>query len=1074
MVSRPFGTKCIRWRALQSVSGTVFEELGKGPLPAEAERLLREVLEPPPPTAARTPQSARAGQCFSARISRSSGISLLDRERAQSLGIIFKRFLVPFDGFCSALLQLKFSLHVSEEDIDGWLQAWPSEEEQQRLLDFKGSTSELRDVERNVWQIARVPRSDARLKLLRLAKGLENLREITAVRLLCIKVACRELLESARWREFLAVVLQHGNFINGSTGVGAQGFSPDALQLLKGMKGSTGASVLHCVCIFLAKRDQFFGTRLFQDLSSVPEAASYSLGTLQDMLRKLTKDLDFAEKELAENADSYMNLEFESDDEPLNTPNGICCSPLSSRASPQIFRIGSARREWEAPVVEAPVDSDLSCPSMLAPSVLPIPEHGTGAGACRSLCEKSDGCATAGLDVKKAGTQRVPPISLPIQSEPLPVYQEESAEDADSESDESSPDSSGDADDAEGNMPSLTVPTPEEVRRMSLSKGSFSTPRGTALLKLSETMEGQPSDWQPSPATCSTCTGSVDESNTPRPRGTTLPAVNLLGTFESEHGGKTPSAAPSSARSARRAGGTPRDTPREMLQSPRQASLVQGTPLLAPRAHQTAILTPRTSQLRGPELSPREQSALMAQRLVLTPIMTAPGAHLAPGDGQKEYQALKLTPRDSQIAHCAGLLTPRSATLPAAPRGTLLTPRGAQPTPRATPRAQRMTSREPSGSPLRLSPRSTLADDGARDVPPMAAPVPSPDDHIGSPRPLPGRGLPTRSRGVVPPLALHVINGGEEEEDKPSMAPTHQMREEVPHEVKGGGGDPEFNAWLRGDAPKKPYSPVPHTQGCLLELQGACGGCADPLRSSPVKIRFGSDREMTTSSSSDDAHFEGTGMSRWSGKPGKVHFAFALNGTFGSAAQVGEPLLTPRGWQRLNFKNSSGGKRVDEPKDLLENSKNSCPEEFIKTVPPRAEGGSIHREGSGAHAQPLEQLKMLVARGRVLVSIVSEQLAEVLTAIERCEKYFGGNSLDLPRQKDGKEAIRLFEIVTEVLKQFRSTWEEVHRDERWAQHLPSGPRHSSRSSRGELPLTAREIQHSRRRYSTPTPRRHRH
>uniref|UniRef100_A0A7S4SHX1 Uncharacterized protein n=1 Tax=Alexandrium monilatum TaxID=311494 RepID=A0A7S4SHX1_9DINO len=496
---------------------------------------------------------------------------------------------------------------------------------------------------------------------------------------------------------------------------------------------------------------------------------------------------------------------------------------------------------------------------------------------------------------------------------------------------------------------------------------------------------------------------------------------------------------------------------------------------MAPRAHQTPLLAPpQTPQLRVPELSPREQSALMVQRLVLTPIVAAPGVHLAPGDGQMEFQALKIMPRDSQMAHCAGLLTPRSATLPT-PRGARLTPRGAQPTPRATPCAQRMTSREPSGSPLRPSPQRTLADGGAWDVPPLAALAPSPDDRTGSPQPLAGPGLPTRSRGVVPPLALHVINGGEEEE-KPSVAPapTHQMREEAPHEVKGEGEDAEFAAWLRGDAPKKPYSPAPHRQGCLSEQPGARGGCADPLGSSRVKIRFGSDQEVTTSSSSDDARFECAGASRWSGKPGRVHFAFALNGTFASAVEAGEPLLTPRGWQRLNFKNSSGGKRVDEPKDLLENSKNSCPEEFIKTVPPRAEGGSIHREGSGAHAQPLEQLKMLVARGRVLVSIVSEQLAEVLTAIERCEKYFGGNSLDLPRQKDGKEAIRLFEIVTEVLKQFRSTWEEVHRDERWAQHLPSGPRHSSRSSRGELPLTAREIQHSRRRYSTPTPRRHRH
>lgn len=119
-----------------------------------------------------TPQGQSAKS--SPFIPKSSGVCLLNPKRAQQLAIVFRRSPVPLQKLCSALLALDFSVlgHLGEEEIDGLLQAWPTSFDFQLVEKYKGPIQELRDVEQCIKQMSAVPRSEARLKLLRLSSVL--------------------------------------------------------------------------------------------------------------------------------------------------------------------------------------------------------------------------------------------------------------------------------------------------------------------------------------------------------------------------------------------------------------------------------------------------------------------------------------------------------------------------------------------------------------------------------------------------------------------------------------------------------------------------------------------------------------------------------------------------------------------------------------------------------------------------------------------------------------------------------------------------------------------------------------
>jgi len=133
----------------------------------------------------------------------------------------------------------------------------------------------------------------------------------------------------------------------------------------------------------------------------------------------------------------------------------------------------------------------------------------------------------------------------------------------------------------------------------------------------------------------------------------------------------------------------------------------------------------------------------------------------------------------------------------------------------------------------------------------------------------------------------------------------------------------------------------------------------------------------------------------------------------------------------------------------------------IETEPAPASTQPCHRGGLVANGTESissgeerrlarDQLEALVARGTLLLEIFGAELASVAQKIDQSEKFFGGVGQEANRQS--KDGPRIFAIITDILSSFRVAWEEVHRDERWANHLSSS-RCRSVSSKGEAPST---------------------
>ncbi|CAK9013594.1 Formin-like protein 20 (AtFH20) [Durusdinium trenchii] len=288
----PFGARRVRWRTLNSAEGTVFHGLGAGHLRSDTAKMLNEVF---------TVVHGSSGR--SSFVPKSAGVCLLDRNRAQQLAIVFRRSPVPLQKLCSALLTLDFSLPLGDEELEGLIQAWPTKADFEEVAKYTGPTEHLRDVEQCIKQMAQVPRSEARLRLLRLSRSLDGLDRLLE-QFVLLRSACEELLNSETLKRLLDEALIMGNYINGDAGCG---FSLDAFSQLKSLKGAANTTALHCLCASCAQDDPDFCSKLVTELGTLRSASQISLGSLNEVLQRLRGEVQSASEEFAYHSTEYQS-----------------------------------------------------------------------------------------------------------------------------------------------------------------------------------------------------------------------------------------------------------------------------------------------------------------------------------------------------------------------------------------------------------------------------------------------------------------------------------------------------------------------------------------------------------------------------------------------------------------------------------------------------------------------------------------------------------------------------------------------------------------------------------------------
>lgn len=193
--------------------------------------------------AADSPPAASGGEASpAAPASGRRTLAVLDLRRATGMGIRMARTRVPWREVPAAVAALDRAALSTADDVAAVLQCLPTSDEAAALQSFVGADgggeAALADAELFAWQLARVPRAEARLRALLFALEAPAALDAAAATLEWHAAAAAELRGSATFASVLKLVLAAGNFLNHGTRLGqAPGFRLRVLQKLGVRKG---------------------------------------------------------------------------------------------------------------------------------------------------------------------------------------------------------------------------------------------------------------------------------------------------------------------------------------------------------------------------------------------------------------------------------------------------------------------------------------------------------------------------------------------------------------------------------------------------------------------------------------------------------------------------------------------------------------------------------------------------------------------------------------------------------------------------------------------------------------------
>mmetsp|Transcript_121196 Transcript_121196/g.387147 ORF Transcript_121196/g.387147 Transcript_121196/m.387147 type:complete len:1555 (-) Transcript_121196:3-4667(-) len=275
------------------------------------------------------------------RSAASKGIELLRHGEAQNIAIVTKHLAkLKIDTYvlASALDQLNPAVCMMEqEEAERLRVVWPAPEVLQPLVEFAsrgGDPSSLRDIERQILPLVKLPRMGSRLRLIVLAGTLGDKVEAELHSLRTLRQACSELKTSHSFLQLVRLVQMLFNYVNFGIDPGAsqqRGFDVKSLLTLKLTKananhrGFSGLTMLHyALTQFHRMLPGFSPAGLAEELSMVHLAKGVSLAGVRQELTQLRCDLAFVRCELTDHWRAYepespqpqpMNHDDDDDDD---------------------------------------------------------------------------------------------------------------------------------------------------------------------------------------------------------------------------------------------------------------------------------------------------------------------------------------------------------------------------------------------------------------------------------------------------------------------------------------------------------------------------------------------------------------------------------------------------------------------------------------------------------------------------------------------------------------------------------------------------------------------------------------
>jgi len=338
----PFG-KRLHWKLLHpaTLDNTIFEELqpwDKVAPPLDTKQLER--LFTPAERSLGVPISCTAAPPGKAA---SGKMCLMDPKRAQNLAIILRQVALPTDELCDVVRGLRLQHPISTEALEHIHEFLlpPLLESAEMFASYDGPLQSLRDVERQLLPLARIPRLKARVKCLLFGKTMPGVRAGLQARIRTLQEACNQVRSSHALRRILGTVLRIGNFLNhgidapDAAGIEVRGFTMESLLKLRdfraGQAGESSVTALHCIALHLLPTDPQLPLQLREELKAALEVGgdattggasggpSSNIGELRDAVGRFRREADLLQNEVECHAASYDNAGGSGMPSPLTT-----------------------------------------------------------------------------------------------------------------------------------------------------------------------------------------------------------------------------------------------------------------------------------------------------------------------------------------------------------------------------------------------------------------------------------------------------------------------------------------------------------------------------------------------------------------------------------------------------------------------------------------------------------------------------------------------------------------------------------------------------------------------------------
>jgi len=192
---------------------------------------------------------------------RGTEVCLLTSKHAQNLAIVLRQVTLPTDELTEVLRCMRVSYQVSAETLEHvYENLVPTLLECSDLVNYDGPVDSLRDIERQLLPLARLPRLKARLRTMVFSKNMPNLNTSLLARIRLLRNACEQVRNSSALRHIMCAGLRVGNYLNHGIefvelggGHEVRGFSVESLLKFRDFRAAQGgeASALHCMVAHL-------------------------------------------------------------------------------------------------------------------------------------------------------------------------------------------------------------------------------------------------------------------------------------------------------------------------------------------------------------------------------------------------------------------------------------------------------------------------------------------------------------------------------------------------------------------------------------------------------------------------------------------------------------------------------------------------------------------------------------------------------------------------------------------------------------------------------------------------------